>query len=405
MFWIICAVMSAIVATSIALPLLRRRGAGEEPAAAYDLRIYRDQLREVDRDLERRVIEPTEAERLRAEIGRKVLAADRALSQGVSMRRAPGGIAAFAVLLGLMLAGLWLYQRIGHPDMPDAPIASRIALAEAFYENRPSQAEAEKIAPKAARPAPDAEYTALIEQLRAAVAKNPDDPRGQELLALHEEQLGNLVAAKAAQEKLVSLRAEEASADDFARLAGLTSAAAGGMITHEAEAAMTRALELDPMNAQARFMSGLIQIQIGRPDQAFPIWAHLLREGHEDASWHGLVRSAIEDLAWFAGEANYTPPQIAPALPGPDADAMAAASEMAPEDRQQMIEGMVRGLETRLATQGGPPEEWARLISALVVLGQNDHARDIYGEARTRFAANPEALGVIEAAGQESGLQ
>lgn len=32
-----------------------------------------------------------------------------------------------------------------------------------------------------------------------------------------------------------------------------------------------------------------------------------------------------------------------------------------------MIDGMVRGLEDRLATQGGSPEEWARLISALAV--------------------------------------
>ncbi|MFG6079210.1 c-type cytochrome biogenesis protein CcmI [Paracoccus litorisediminis] len=410
MFWMICAALSAIVAIAIAAPLLRRRAAGEQPAAAYDLRIYRDQLREVERDLERRVVEPAEAERLRNEIGRKVLAADRALATETASGRTAGGPVALAVLGLLLLGTVLLYRHLGSPDMPDEPIGTRIAHAEANYANRPSQAEAEKAAPKPERAQPDADYAALIEQLRATVAKNPDDQRGQELLAQHEERLGNLVAAKEAQTRLIALRGDKASAADYTRLAGLTIEAAGGLITREAEDHLDRALVLDPMEQQARFLSGLLQIQSGRPDLAFPIWSHLLVEDIDNAPWHGLVRASIKDLAWFAGVPDYTPPdqQSAPqpgALPGPDAETMAAAQDMTPEDRQQMIQGMVKGLESRLATQGGTPEEWARLISALVVLGQKDHAQDILGEARTRFASIPEALATIEAAGKQSGLQ
>ena len=88
MFWIICAALAGVVAIAIAAPLLRRQRAGAEPAAAFDLRVYRDQLREVERDLERGVIDPADAERLRVEIGRKVLAADRALERETSARRA-----------------------------------------------------------------------------------------------------------------------------------------------------------------------------------------------------------------------------------------------------------------------------------------------------------------------------
>ena len=84
MFWIICAALAGVVAIAIAAPLLRRQRAGAEPAAAFDLRVYRDQLREVERDLERGVIDASDAERLRVEIGRKVLAADleRRLASG-----------------------------------------------------------------------------------------------------------------------------------------------------------------------------------------------------------------------------------------------------------------------------------------------------------------------------------
>ncbi|MDS9467137.1 c-type cytochrome biogenesis protein CcmI [Paracoccus sp. MBLB3053] len=406
MFWIICAALTAIVAIAIAAPLIRRRTTGEEPAAAYDLRIYRDQLREVERDLERGLVEPSEAERLRNEIGRKVLSADRALARETAARRAPGGPAAIAILVLLIVGTVLLYQRIGSPEMPDEPIAERVALAQAFYEDRPSQTEAENAAPKPQPAQVDPEYQALIDQLRATVARKPDDPRGQELLSQHEERLGNLIAAKDAQARLIKLQAEKATAADHVRLAALSAQAAGGLITREAEAEIARALEIEPGNPQARYMVGLVHIQSGRPDRAFPIWADLLSEGHHNAEWVPTVRMAISDLAWFAGEPSYVPPEEgARRLPGPDAATMAAAEDMTPDQRQEMIEGMVQGLETRLATQGGSPEEWARLISALVVVGKKDHAQDILGEARMRFASIPEALEIVETAGKQSGLQ
>lgn len=404
MFWIICAGLAAIVAASIAAPLLRRRDSGDEPAAAYDLRIYRDQLREVDRDLERRLIEPAEAERLRNEIGRKVLTADRALQREGASRRVPGGPAAVAVLAVLLAGAGALYYEIGAPDHPDQPIAQRIALAQQVYDKRPAQAQAEQAAPKPQRPEPDAEYVKLIADLRQAVAKNPNDPQGQALLALHEERLGNLVAAKQAQARLVTLKGAQATATDHAQLAALTVDAAGGLITRDAETEIARALELEPDNAQARFLAGFLQIQNGRPDRAFPIWAALLSNGPQDAPWMETVRAAINDLAWFAGQPDYVAPEARP-LPGPDADAMAAAEDMTPQERQQMVQGMVKGLEERLATQGGTPDEWSRLISSLVVIGQKDHAQNILTEARARFAGAPDALAPIEAAAEKAGLQ
>lgn len=310
------------------------------------------------------------------------------------------------MLLALLAGAFLLYRQIGAPTRPDDPIALRIAEAQATYDGRPSQAEAEKAAPKPQRPAPDAEYTALIDQLRAAVAQHPEDTRGLELLAEHEERLGNLVAAKDAQARLVAVKGDKAVAQDHARLAALTVEAAGGLITREAEAEMVRALKLDPRNPQARFMAGLLQIQNGRPDRAFPIWAALLAEGPEDAPWIRPIRAAITDLAWFAGEPDYTPPEAdRTTLPGPDAAAMAAAQDMTPDQRQQMVEGMVKGLEARLASQGGTSEEWARLVGALMVMGQTAHAKDILAEARSRFAANPEAVALIETAAKQAGLQ
>ena len=407
MFWILAAALTAITALAILSPLRRGRG-GAAPAAAYDLRVYRDQLAEVERDQDRGVIGPDDAQRLRAEIGRKVLDADRRAA--LSAPAARGGRALWpAVALVAMLAGaVALYLREGVPGAPDMPLAERFAAADAAYRDRPAQAEAEAAAP--ARPAPDLsqadpEYLAMIDQLRDAVGRNPDDQQGLALLASNEMRLGNLAAARAAQQRLVDLRGDQADAVQLMQLATLMVDAAGGVVTPEAEAVLRRALTLDPTQPQARYLQGVLLIQNGRPDRAFPLWRGLLDEGPEGAPWIAPIRAAIQDLAWLAGDDEYRAPAPPAAdLPGPDADALAAAEDLSPEDRARMIQDMVDRLQQRLATQGGSPEEWARLIAALAMLDQRDQATAILTEARQRFGSAPDALAPIERAATDAGL-
>ncbi|MCF3973707.1 c-type cytochrome biogenesis protein CcmI [Paracoccus salsus] len=412
MFWILSAVLLLGVAVAILAPIWRAGRSGEAaatPAAAYDLQVYRDQLREVDRDLERGVIGADDAARLRTEIGRKVLDADNRLSQAASPPRDGKALLAGLVVLALLSGTVALYIREGVPGAPDLPLAERIAQAERAYDSRPSQTEAEAQAPERNAPQdPDPEYAALVEELRAAVARKPDDPQGLALLATSETRLGNLAAAREAQQRLVDVQGEAASAETLMRLSAMMMEAAGGIITPEAEEVLARALRKDPGQPQARYLLGMLQLQNGRPDRAFPIWRRLIEEGPDDAPWIVPIRRTISDLAWLAGQPDYVPPQTAapsmPAMPGPDAGAMAAAQDMTPEQRQQMIGGMVAQLEARLAEQGGTPDEWARLISSLGVLGQTDRARAIWDEAQTRFAQTPDAMTTLRAAARQAGL-
>ena len=409
MFWVICAALAAVVAVAVMAPFFRARTEAE-PAAAYDLRVYRDQLREVERDLARNVIAPEDAERLRAEIGRKVIEADRALKAAAPRKHSAATPLAAVLLLAAIAGSFAVYHWIGAPQFPDQPLQARLSAAEATYKNRPSQAEAEKIAPDRSVE-PDPQFAELMGQLRKAMQERPDDQQGLALLAENEAKLGNYLAAKQAQAHLVELKGEQANSSDYAQLAGLMAEAAGGLITPEAEAKLTRALELDPRNPQARYMAGLLEMQNGRADRAFPIWRDLLAEA-PDAPWAAPIRGVIMDLAWFAGDNRYQPPggaqppmMGAPMMGGPSEADVAAAGDMTPEERQQMIRGMVKGLESRLADEGGAPEEWARLVSSLAVLGETDHARKIYDEAKTRFADHPDELAKIEAAAKQAGLE
>lgn len=399
LFWIITAALALLVALLFTLALWRG-AAGSEPTAAYDLRVYRDQLRDVDRDLARGVLGADEAARLRLEISRRVLEADRVARLGGAAARGPKGalIAAAVGILAVFAGSFWLYARLGAVGYADLPLTARMQIAQDLYANRPAQdaAEAEAAATRAAQPAPDPQYANLMERLRAAVAERPNDIEGLTLLVRNEAKLGNFRAAWEAQRRLIALRADQATAADHAQLGELMVVAAGGIVSPQAEAAFTHALELDPREGLSRYYMGLMLVQTGRGDMAFDLWARLLEEGPQDAPWMTPIRANIETLAWMAGKPDYA----APAPRGPDAAAMQAAGQMAPEERQEMIRGMVAGLEDRLMSQGGSAEEWARLVSSLSVLGEADRVKAALTAAEAALANDPAGLEQVRAAAQ-----
>ncbi|MGP3696344.1 c-type cytochrome biogenesis protein CcmI [Rhodobacter sp. NSM] len=415
LFWILAGVIALGVGVILMQALLRGGRAGTPPAAAYDMQVYRDQLREIDRDLARGTIGAAEADRLRAEVSRRLLDADRALRAGADESRAPGSarIAAAGAMLLLIGGSFAAYLDLGAPGFPDMPMSARLAEAEIAYRERPSQAEAEAAmaeAPADSRPSmptPDPQFLELMEKLRSAVTRNPEDVRGQELLARNEAALGNYAAAARAQEKVIALSQPKATAEDHAALAELMILAAGGAVSPEAEEQLTEALRIDPSNGTARYYSGMLLAQTGRPDMAFRLWRGLLESSRPGDPWVAPLRAQIEDLAWLAG-VKYQLPPAPPAggaeAPGPTNEQMQAAGDMTPEERQEMIRGMVEGLNQRLATEGGSAAEWARLISALGVLGDADRARAIYGEALGRFEGRAQDLEAIRAAGAQAGV-
>lgn len=403
MFWIICAALIVVVALAILAPLRRAGHGAAEPAAAFDLRVYRDQLREVDRDLERGVINAEDATRLRTEIGRKVLDADRRLSEARPAGTDGKAVAAGVVLAALLGGGVALYLYEGAPRAADRPIAARITEAERIYQDRPSQAEAEAKAEPAPQPQLNPDHAALLKQLRDRVAEQPDE-QGLELLVTQEMGLGNAVAARIAQEKLVEMRGDTVTEADLLRLVALMVDAAQGIVTPEAEAVLGRLIKMAPEHPQARYFVGLLHVQNGRPDRAFAIWRQLLDADPGNPQWNAWIRPAMPDLAWLAGQPDYVAPENPGALPGPTADDIAGAAAMSEDERRDFVAGMVASLESRLAQQGGTPDEWARLISALGVVGDQDKARAIWAEAQQVFAASPEGLATVRAAAEQSGI-
>lgn len=407
-FWITAGALALAVSLLLGLAILRGR-IGDAPPAAYDLQVYRDQLKEVDRDEARGVISEAEAERLRAEVSRRVLAADAQLRAGGETGGQPGRgglVVATLVAVGLAGGSVALYTQVGAPGYRDLPLKTRLAVSDAARQDRLSQAEAEARVPAPDVPAETSpEFMELMEKLRRTVAERGEDLRGLTLLVRNEAALGNFTAAHEAQAKLIAAKGDDASAGDYAHMADLMISAAGGYVSEDAEEALRAALERNPDEPTARYYLGVYLMQVDRPDGAFRTWDALLRESDPSAPWVPTIRERIEELAWRAGVTDYQlPPSPGQAAPGPSAEDIEAAGEMSAQDRQQMVRGMVEGLSQRLAEEGGTPAEWARLIRALGVLGETDRAAAIWTEAQSRFADTPEAMTLVRQAAQAAGV-
>lgn len=405
-FWIVTTALSVLVAALIGLALLRGR-AGAEPAAAYDLRVYRDQLREIDKDLARGVLNAADADRLRTEVSRRILAADAQLQKDVAGTRSmPRGTAVMAALVALVLVGggFALYRQLGAPGYGDLSLDRRIALAAEARADRPGQAEVEAQMPPRPTPQLSAEFSELLTRLREILKDRPDDLQGHILLARNEAASGNYAAAHAAQARVIAIKGDAATAQDYADLADMMILATGGYVSPQAEAALQAALTRDPANGGARYYWGLMMAQTGRPDQAFLIWDRLLTQSDPRAPWVAPIRAQIEEMSIRAGQRYTLPPENSAPLRGPSREDIDAAGDLSAADRLEMIQSMVASLSDRLANEGGTPEEWARLITSLGVLGRSAEARAIHANALEVFADAPGALDMVNRAAEQAGV-
>ena len=148
--------------------------------------------------------------------------------------------------------------------------------------------------------------------------------------------------------------------------------------------AFDRALRIDPKAFKARYFLGLAAEQDGRRSDAAKIWRALLDGAPAGAPWLNFVRESLARVD----------PSAVPL--GPGAADVAAANEMSPEQRNELVRGMVERLALRLKEQGSDVDGWSRLLRAYMVLGEPDKARAAAGDARRALAGEPDKVRMIE---------
>ncbi|MDQ0509764.1 c-type cytochrome biogenesis protein CcmI [Ancylobacter amanitiformis] len=370
LLWTAISLMTGAAILAVLWPL--RAGGGTAPAAsAADLAVYRDQLSEIERDRVSGLIGASEGEAARAEVGRRILRASAETASGAAR---PSGadrrrqIVAVVALVGLPVMAGGLYLKLGSPALPPQPLAARL-------ESRPDQSD----------------VAILVRKVEAHLEANPEDGRGYEVLAPIYARIGRTADAARAWTSAIRLLGPSAVRENG--LGEALTAEAGGVVTVEAKAAFEAAAVADPRDPKARYFLGLAAEQDGRPADAAQIWGALAASSPPDAPWMGLLRAALARVGAPVA-----------AAPGPSAADVAAAQDMTPAERDQMVRGMVARLEARLAQDGSDIEGWLRLMRARIVLGEADKAKAAASEARAHFATDGGALGRIDALARELGL-
>lgn len=401
-FWLFTIGLSTVIAGFLILVLRSTRTSHTGTEA--EINFYKAQLSDIERDTARGILDRQDAEQMHAEIGRKILRLDssrfetappKAFKQSILS----GLIIALAVIGGSHL----LYLQLGEASYPNLPQAERIERAAFLLENRPSLEEyAKSFVPQHQPREISEDNRGLVAELRSALAENPSDLKGLRLLARVEAGLQNYSAASAAQSEVLNLLGAQATAEDHLDYAELLILSVGGYVAPEAETALQAALQLDQQNGGVRYYIGLMFTQNDRPDLAFKLWRDLLFKGPEDAPWIDPIRAQIQDVAFYAGVHNFSLPEqsstsaLVPVAPALSDDAMDAAAELSPEERAEMIKGMVAQLSQRLQADGGPAQDWARLIAAYGVLGDGAALQNTYQSAIAKFSADPAALELLK---------
>lgn len=414
--WIILTAMAALAAAWLTIPLVRRHDARVDARAAT-IAVLKDQLADVDVQLAAGSIQPGEAEGLRNEIRRRLLAAghipaelDRTMGQKSLSGLALGMAAMVAV------AAAALYTNMGQPELAGTAAAPGAAPPAAAAAAPPAQAQAE--------------VAQLITGLEQKMQANPQDPEGWRMLGWSYFQTGRYGDAARAYARAIALKPDGVGYQSAYGEALVQEA--GGQVTPAAAAAFERAAKQDGADARARYFLGVRKAETGDRKGAIDDWLRLLADSPADAPWLPQLRGVIEQTAAQAkidiaarlaatrpvGNASVpgqpdpaaaaaaTAASAAPAgvMPSPSREQVQAASAMTPADRQAMIRGMVDGLAEKLKANPKDEAGWLRLIRARQVLGDTAAARTARGQALAAFAGDAAAQGRIRAAAAEMGL-
>lgn len=393
MLWIVFAAMTLVIVLILIFPLLKRRRGEAMSRVDYDIVVYRDQLDEIDQEVERGILTETQADAARAEVHHRMLVAEDADLKNIakparSNRRLQ--LAALTAILVVVPAGAAVvYAQLGSPHLPGLPYEWRQAHDPQFQSN------------------------SAADNLKAQLQANPSASGYKSLAAMYFT-ARNYAEAAAADQRAIELGSTDAAS--WSALGEAIVMANGGAVVPEAMSAFTAALKADSQSERSRFYMGLAEAQIGNMKKAVAIWRDLEKTSDPAAPWMGLVR---DNIASFAKQGGFDPATVEPEPPSPEAmssalsamtdaikthkqaEAAAPPPKTAPQPetatlaQDPMIMGMVSKLAAKMQANPGDAAGWTRLAHAYNVLNQTDKAREAIDHAVRLQPRNVDVLLVL----------
>jgi cytochrome c-type biogenesis protein CcmH len=381
MLWGIIALVSVCTVLIVVLPLLRNRDNDEIAPGreAYDVALYKDQLKEIERDLDRGLLTTDQADAARTEIQRKLLvaASDNKKAKSSTTSSGSSGIASAVLVSGFVIAGaVGLYLHLGQP-----------ALDNLAYDSRDIKAETQNQRGQQA----DQEMNDLLSKLARRLEANPNDLKGWLLLGRSLITRGRYEESVAAYKHALDL--DPGNLDVVSDYAEALIFSNKGVVNESAYTLLKDALKKSPTDPKIRYYIGLRKAQNDDPIGALQDWTDIAAMSPANAPWMPTITQQInealnntgidpatitpsDEALRIAKERGITPMSTASAGPGPSAEDMQAASQLSEGDRAEMIRGMVNRLAERLENEPDDIAGWKRLAKAYQVLGDQDKAED-----------------------------
>ncbi len=385
-FWLVTAVMTAAALAVVLVPMVRHHRRVPK-RVEYDLAIYQDQLQELENDRALGLVNADQGEAARLEIQRRMLAAakraevemekennDKAKPSPLGRKVrwfAIGGVSAAIPALAVAL-----YFTLGSPGTPGRSFTGVTQQGGAAGQEMAGQS-----------------IEGAILNLAQRLEQNPNNLDGWLLLGRSLITLERYDEAAQALSAAVTL--SKGDPDIVGSMAEAMVFAADGIVTSEALAAFETVLGMRPDDSAAQYYIGMSLAQQGRPAEALDTWQKLAAETPANAPWRTdlvtLMRRAASETGIELGLIASAPAvsntaDSAVGAPGPSQEDIAAAAEMNPEERMEMIRAMVDRLATRLESEPDDLDGWRRLANAYRVLGED-----------TRAAAAEQRVGKLEA--------
>ena len=265
--------------------------------------------------------------------------------------------------------------------------------------------------------APATEGATASDQLAGLEARTKSEPNSADAwmqLGAARFDLGEFGAAIAAFEKAVALSPNSAGLWSALGEARVMASERDPMPPAAVEA-FDKAIALDAKDPRARYFLAVKKDVGGDHKGAIADWFALLEDTPQGAPWEADLRRTIEQVGAIrkievADRLARTQPRAltpqempvaARGIPGPSRADMEAASQLPKGQQDQMIEGMVSGLETKLKANPGDVDRWIMLMRSRMTLGESAKAAQAL---RDGIAANPGAEARLRAQAKMLGV-
>ncbi len=275
MIWIVFAAMTAVTVALLLAPLLRRKPQAMS-RAAYDLTVYKDQLAEIEREVERGTLTADQADAARTEIQRRILALGD-VGQGGKPTRGAVLAASVAVLAVVPLVGFGTYTMLGQPHLPDQPYSARAGMIADMQDQA-------------------ALIQNMVASLSARLEKEPNDGKGWAMLGRSLRVMGEMEKSTDAYKKAVALLPGDVQVRmEYAALL-LAEVPQGSALPPEFVRVMGEIVAVDPKNPDALYFTGLAEAQTGNAKKARDLWTRLLALLPEGSEEHKEIRDQLDAL-------------------------------------------------------------------------------------------------------------